>query len=185
HRDDRQRHAGRPRGLSRSGHGRLRQQTDPARRARRRVSQGTDRPARQLEPALGGIAAPGGTVTEAVDHRTLAALSQATGDDPAFLAELIDTYLADAPGLLMVMRDALAAREAAGLRRAAHTLKSTSATLGAHRLPPPRRGGGPPPTLRPPGARWGAHGPADLRRRRDQAEGPAETLVAQAGDEYL
>jgi HPt (histidine-containing phosphotransfer) domain-containing protein len=32
------------------------------------------------------------------------------------------------------MRDALAAREAAGLRRAAHTLKSTSATLGAHRL---------------------------------------------------
>src|SRR4029450_2884431 len=151
HRDDRQRHAGRPRGLSRSGHGRLRQQTDPARRARRRVSQGTDRPARQLEPALGGIGAPGGTVTEAVDHRplaaspratgaaaaaprTLRALSPAAGGDPASLAELIDTYLADAPGLLMVMRDALAAREAAGLRRAAHTLKSTSAALGAHRV---------------------------------------------------
>jgi HPt (histidine-containing phosphotransfer) domain-containing protein len=99
-------------------------------------------------------------VTDAVDQRTLAALSQATGDDPAFLAELIDTYLADAPGLLMVMRDALAAREAAGLRRAAHTLKSTSATLGAHRL-------------------------ADLCRRLEHAEGPAETLVAQAGDEYL
>jgi histidine phosphotransfer protein HptB len=99
-------------------------------------------------------------VTEAVDHRVLAALSQATGDDPAFLAELIDTYLADAPGLLMVMRDALAAREGAGLRRAAHTLKSTSATLGAHRL-------------------------ADLCRRLEHAEGPAETLVAQAGDEYL
>jgi HPt (histidine-containing phosphotransfer) domain-containing protein len=99
-------------------------------------------------------------LTEAVDHRVLAALSQATGDDPAFLAELIDTYLADAPDLLVMMRDAAAAREAAGLRRAAHTLKSASATLGAHRL-------------------------ADLCRRLEHAEGPAETLVAQAEDEYL
>jgi HPt (histidine-containing phosphotransfer) domain-containing protein len=98
-------------------------------------------------------------VTEAVDHRVLAALSQATGDDPAFLAELIDTYLADAPALLVAMRDALGAREAGRLRRAAHTLKSTSATLGAHRL-------------------------ADLCRHLEVAEGSAETL-AQAEDEYL
>jgi HPt (histidine-containing phosphotransfer) domain-containing protein len=100
-----------------------------------------------------------GTLTEAVDHRVLAALSQATGDDPAFLAELIDTYLANAPALVVAMRDALAAREAAGLRRAAHTLKSTSATLGAHRL-------------------------ADLCRHLEAAEGSAETF-AQAEDEYL
>jgi HPt (histidine-containing phosphotransfer) domain-containing protein len=99
-------------------------------------------------------------LTEAVDRQVLAALSQATGDDPAFLAELIDTYLADAPDLLVAMRDALAAREAAGLRRAAHTLKSTSAMLGARRL-------------------------ADLCRRLEDAEGSAETLVTQAEDEYL
>jgi HPt (histidine-containing phosphotransfer) domain-containing protein len=99
-------------------------------------------------------------LTEAVDRRVLAALSQATGDDPAFLAELIDTYLADAPDLLVAMRDALAAREAAELRRAAHTLKSTSAMLGARRL-------------------------ADLCRHLEDAEGSAETLVTQAEDEYL
>jgi HPt (histidine-containing phosphotransfer) domain-containing protein len=98
-------------------------------------------------------------LSEAVDHRVLAALSQATGDDPAFLAELIDTYLSDAPDLLVAMRDALAAREDAGLRRAAHTLKSTSAMLGAHRL-------------------------ADLCRHLEDAGGSAETL-AQAEDEYL
>ena len=98
-------------------------------------------------------------MSDAVDHEVLAALSQATGDDPAFLAELIDTYLADAPDLLVAMRDALEAREAAGLRRAAHTLKSTSAMLGASRL-------------------------ADLCRHLEDAEGSVETL-AQAEDEYL
>jgi len=99
-------------------------------------------------------------MTKSIDDRVLAALSQATGDDPAFLADLIDTYLAEAPDLLLAMRDALALHETAELRRAAHTLKSSSATLGAHRL-------------------------ADLCGRIEHAQGSPETLVAQAEDEYL
>jgi HPt (histidine-containing phosphotransfer) domain-containing protein len=98
-------------------------------------------------------------VTEPVDRDTLAALSQATGDDPAFLAELINTYLAEAPSLLAAMRHATATGDSAGLRREAHTLKSSSAALGAGRL-------------------------ADLCRRLEHGNGPPETLIAQAEHEY-
>jgi HPt (histidine-containing phosphotransfer) domain-containing protein len=98
-------------------------------------------------------------VTEPVDPETLAALLHATGDDPAFLAELIDTYLAEVPSLLAAMRHAIATGDSAVLRREAHTLKSSSAALGAGRL-------------------------ADLCRRLEHGDGLPETLVAQAEDEY-
>jgi HPt (histidine-containing phosphotransfer) domain-containing protein len=73
-------------------------------------------------------------LTEAVDHRVLAALSQATGDDPAFLAELIDTFLRDTPALLETLRGALDQADAQQLRRAAHTLKSNGRVFGATTL---------------------------------------------------
>ena len=54
--------------------------------------------------------------------------------DPAFLAELIGEYLKDSPDLIQQMRTGLAKADSETVRRAAHTLKSTSASLGASRL---------------------------------------------------
>jgi signal transduction histidine kinase/DNA-binding response OmpR family regulator len=53
---------------------------------------------------------------------------------PSVLARVIGLYEREAPALLAAMREAVAAGEADGLRRAAHKLKSTSAVLGATRL---------------------------------------------------
>jgi len=61
-------------------------------------------------------------------------LLETTGGDPAFLAELIDTYFQDSGSLLPVMREAVVAGSAEQLRRAAHTLKSNSASFGAQDL---------------------------------------------------
>ena len=69
-----------------------------------------------------------------LDQAALASLLEMTGGDEAFLAELIDTYLADAGDLRATMRQALATGDAPGLRRAAHSLKSNSATFGATTL---------------------------------------------------
>src|SRR5262249_58064847 len=51
------------------------------------------------------------------------------GDD--FLGEVIDAFLTDAPELIATLRRSLAERGDEELRRAAHTLKSNGATLGA------------------------------------------------------
>lgn len=67
----------------------------------------------------------------AVDEAALGELLETVGGDRAFLAELVESYLADSPGLLAEMLGAAVAGDAASLRRAAHTLKSTSASLGA------------------------------------------------------
>jgi len=69
-----------------------------------------------------------------IDRAALDELRQATGNDQAFLAELIDTYLSDAVGLLAAMHRAVAEGSAEQLRYAAHSLKSSSATLGARAL---------------------------------------------------
>ena len=52
----------------------------------------------------------------------------------AFLGELMDTYFGDAPQLLAAMRGALADGNVEEFRRAAHSLKSNSANLGAMTL---------------------------------------------------
>jgi HPt (histidine-containing phosphotransfer) domain-containing protein len=54
--------------------------------------------------------------------------------EPPVLAELLDVYLSDAPGLIEQMRRALAGGDVAQVQRAAHSLKSNSASLGATRL---------------------------------------------------
>jgi len=51
-----------------------------------------------------------------------------------FVAELVDTFLAEAPLMLDDLRSALAAGEADRFRRAAHSLKSNSNTFGASTL---------------------------------------------------
>ena len=54
------------------------------------------------------------------------------GDE--FVHEVIETFLADAPRLLAALRTSLDAQDTGELRRAAHTLKSNGATLGAERF---------------------------------------------------
>jgi PAS domain S-box-containing protein len=75
----------------------------------------------------------GETVTEStvIDPTVFDELVASTGGDADFIRELIDTYLTDAPGLFEQMRTALAAGDAETFRRAAHSLKSNSASLGA------------------------------------------------------
>ncbi len=68
---------------------------------------------------------------EILDRAALADLRAMTGDDPAFLGELIDTYVADMPQQLAAIRRALEVGDAEAVRRAAHSLKSNSATFGA------------------------------------------------------
>ena len=59
-------------------------------------------------------------------------LKEATGAD--FIDELVDTYLEDAPRLLQELKSSAETQDAEMFRRAAHSLKSNSATFGANRL---------------------------------------------------
>ena len=70
----------------------------------------------------------------ALDNAVLDALRESVGDDPEFLAELIDTFVADAPGQLESLRGSAASGDTAGARRAAHTLKGNGLTFGAREL---------------------------------------------------
>ncbi|MBN1149482.1 MAG: Hpt domain-containing protein [Anaerolineales bacterium] len=54
--------------------------------------------------------------------------------EPAFLVELIEVFLSDSPQLIEQMRAGLASGEIEIVRRAAHSLKSNSASFGANRL---------------------------------------------------
>jgi HPt (histidine-containing phosphotransfer) domain-containing protein len=65
------------------------------------------------------------------DLNTFSALREWVGDEPEVLGELIALYLEDAPQRLREMRAATEAADAAALQFAAHTLKSTSANMGA------------------------------------------------------
>ena len=71
---------------------------------------------------------------EVLDQATLESLMDRVGGDAEFMAELIDTYVADAPQQLEALNASLAIGDVDGLVRPAHTLKSSSASLGALRL---------------------------------------------------
>jgi len=71
------------------------------------------------------------SASSVIDPATFDELVASTGGEAAFIQELIDTYLTDAPELFAQMRSALAAGDAETFRRAAHSLKSNSASLGA------------------------------------------------------
>jgi HPt (histidine-containing phosphotransfer) domain-containing protein len=73
------------------------------------------------------VAAPADPVS--LEPSAVASLRELGGD--AFLAEVIDLFLVDGPVLLQAARRALDETNAEELRRAAHTLKSNGATLGA------------------------------------------------------
>jgi HPt (histidine-containing phosphotransfer) domain-containing protein len=56
------------------------------------------------------------------------------GTDKGFVLELIDTFLDDAPKMLAELQDSLVSKNAEVFRRAAHSLKSNSASFGAMHL---------------------------------------------------
>jgi len=66
---------------------------------------------------------------EEIDRTTFAELQAAAGAE--FVAELVDTFLEEAPQMLAELRRALAEGNADRFRRAAHSLKSNSHTFGA------------------------------------------------------
>ena len=69
-----------------------------------------------------------------IDPATWDALAELWADDgPEELVELIHVYLEDADRLVGSIRSAIEAKDPAGLERAAHTLKSSSANMGALR----------------------------------------------------
>jgi HPt (histidine-containing phosphotransfer) domain-containing protein len=68
------------------------------------------------------------------DETVLAALRDATGDDEAFILDLVRTYVAEGDEHLATITAAAEASDAAAMVPAAHTLKSSSAALGAMRL---------------------------------------------------
>jgi HPt (histidine-containing phosphotransfer) domain-containing protein len=68
---------------------------------------------------------------EVLDQPTVDALLESVGGDNEFLAELIDTFVEDAPNLFAAMREGIQSGESEPVQRAAHTLKSTAASLGA------------------------------------------------------
>jgi PAS domain S-box-containing protein len=67
---------------------------------------------------------------DAVDFAT--ALEHVAGDE-ALLRELAGIFLAESPGMLAAVDDALAAGDATRLKRAGHTLKGAVGAFGAHK----------------------------------------------------
>ena len=70
-----------------------------------------------------------------IDAKVIAEFKTMVGDNTgAILVEIIDCYLEDAPTYIKNIAKAISQNDAAELRQASHTLKSSSATLGATNL---------------------------------------------------
>jgi histidine phosphotransfer protein HptB len=69
-----------------------------------------------------------------VDEQVLEELRASVGDDTSFVRDLIEAYLTDSAEQVVAIEAALAADDADALVRPAHTLKSSSATVGAVEL---------------------------------------------------
>ena len=72
----------------------------------------------------------------ALDPAVIAELEHAQREcgNPAFIAQLVALFQANAPARLARIREAVAARDGATLGHTAHTLKSNSGMLGARTL---------------------------------------------------
>ena len=68
--------------------------------------------------------------TSPIDARIFQDLKELTGDD-GILAEIIDSYLKDAPERLQSVAEAVALEDAAALQQSAHAFKGLSVTIGA------------------------------------------------------
>ena len=70
--------------------------------------------------------------TSVIDMPTFLNLKSEMGED--FIVELVETYLTDAQNLFAEMNRSLLAEDCDSFQRAAHSLKSTSASFGAVNL---------------------------------------------------
>ena len=73
-----------------------------------------------------------------IDRGAYAELQETMGSD--FAAELVDTFLQEAPGMLKELRQAAAGNDPDGFRRAAHSIKSNASLFGATALADLARG---------------------------------------------
>jgi HPt (histidine-containing phosphotransfer) domain-containing protein len=69
-----------------------------------------------------------------LDPSAMARLLEITGDDVAFVDELVDTFLDDATTQVDALRSAATADDPESAIRPAHSLKSSSTNVGATRL---------------------------------------------------
>ena len=69
-----------------------------------------------------------------LDAAILAELRDATGGDAEFIVDLVETYVTEGAANLEGILAAAAAGDPVSIVRPAHTLKSSSASLGAMRL---------------------------------------------------
>jgi HPt (histidine-containing phosphotransfer) domain-containing protein len=69
-----------------------------------------------------------------LDQAVIAELRESTGGDDDFVRELAEAYVSEATGSLDAMTAAAGHADPAAIVLPAHTLKSSSATLGAIRL---------------------------------------------------
>lgn len=77
----------------------------------------------------------GGAEHRALDMAVLRSFEEIQAEgEPDLIVELIDLYLKDAPVKLASMQEAVAGEDAEGLRRAAHGLRGSSASIGAARV---------------------------------------------------
>jgi HPt (histidine-containing phosphotransfer) domain-containing protein len=72
--------------------------------------------------------------TPVLDPAVLADLRAATGDDDEFIRDLVATYVSEGETNMTGLLDAAAAHDPEAIVRPAHSLKSTSASIGAMRL---------------------------------------------------
>jgi HPt (histidine-containing phosphotransfer) domain-containing protein len=89
---------------------------------------------RSVPPPSEGAVAAAPAAPAAVDRMVLAQLQADLGGDPAIVVELIDLFLENTLTLLAQIDRALAEGDAEEVQRAAHTLKSTSGSVGARPL---------------------------------------------------
>ncbi len=89
-----------------------------------------------LVAPLEGIESPGSDIPAGsiLDQAALDQLLRLVGGEQHLLAELIDSFLQDTPSLLVDLYRSLESHDVDALRRAAHTLKSSSRDFGAIRL---------------------------------------------------
>lgn len=88
--------------------------------------------ANPLVPALAGVVR---MTSDAVDMKWLNAFEELQADDETdLIVELIDLYLKDAPQRMLAIREAALANEWLLLKRAAHNLKGSSASLGIRQV---------------------------------------------------
>ncbi|MDP9432645.1 MAG: response regulator [Actinomycetota bacterium] len=103
--------------------------------ATRPPAEATEFPASPPPADRASAPAPEPAPNEDYDRRALGALVDRAGPKaPAMLARIADSWFTDAPRLLQQMRDDVARAETNTFDRAVHTLKSSSAMMGARAL---------------------------------------------------